>query len=71
MQEVDQEGLMKMLRSIMAGYKNQHEFAKACGVSDGFLSDILRGRRDVSVKILDHIGIKRVVVYRPKEYSSS
>ena len=43
---------------------SQQAFAKAHGISPQYLSDVLRGRRDPGQKLLDAMGLKRVVSYQ-------
>ena len=41
-------------------------FADELGVSPAYLSDVLNGNREPGPKILDALGIERVVSYRQK-----
>jgi DNA-binding LacI/PurR family transcriptional regulator len=42
------------------------EIAEAAGVSKSFVSAVYRGRKTASPKLLDVLGLERVVSYRPK-----
>jgi predicted transcriptional regulator len=42
----------------------QTELAARIGVSLPFLNEILRGTREPSGKVLDYLGLERVVIYR-------
>jgi plasmid maintenance system antidote protein VapI len=43
-------------------YRTQREAAAVLGVHESFLSDMLSGRRDVSVPVLEQLGLRRTVV---------
>ena len=43
---------------------NQTDLAKRIGVSKPFLNDILHRKREPSGKVLEFLGLKRVVTYR-------
>ena len=43
---------------------NQLSLAAAIGVSPAYLNDVLHGRREPQGKILEYLGLERVVVYR-------
>jgi len=42
----------------------QITLAKAIGVSVSYLNDVLHGRREPQGKILEYLGLERVVTYR-------
>lgn len=44
-------------------YGDQRTMAKAMGVSEQYLSDMLNGRRDWSEDLLAHIGVERYTAY--------
>jgi transcriptional regulator with XRE-family HTH domain len=41
--------------------------AKELGVSPAYLSDVMRGKREPGPKILEPLGLVRVVTYRRKQ----
>ncbi|MDF2434507.1 MAG: hypothetical protein JWP44_4138 [Mucilaginibacter sp.] len=43
---------------------NQLTLAAAIGVSAQFLNDVLHGRKEPTGKVLEYLGLVRVVVYR-------
>lgn len=45
----------------------QVEFALRAGVTQQYISDILRGKREPGPKILDALGLQKVIVYVEKE----
>lgn len=53
------------LRIIQAvrRYGNQRTMAKAMGISEQYLSDMLRGTREWSEDLLNHIGVERYTAY--------
>ncbi len=44
---------------------SQAEVGRMIGVSRQYVADMLGGRKPLSGKLLDFIGLERVVVYRP------
>lgn len=55
-----------MLRARLTADFNQSALANEMGISDQYLSEILRQKRPPSERILDFLGLERVVTYRPK-----
>ena len=52
------------------GRHTQLTLATAIGVSASFLCDVMHGRREPTGKVLEYLGLERVVVYRiPKRRS--
>lgn len=51
-----------MLRLAING--NASAWAKERGMSPAYVSDILRGSREPAGKVLDALGVERVVTYR-------
>jgi len=61
----EQDVLARLSAAIkVAG--SQTAFAQQHGISDQYVSDAMRGRRELGQKILDALGIERVVSYREK-----
>ena len=50
--------------------RSQVDVAKQLGISTQYLSDILHDRRQLGKKILDGMGLERVVTYRRKRRNS-
>jgi hypothetical protein len=42
---------------------SQTAFAKAAKVSNQYLNDIINQRRNIGEKVLEHIGLRRLVMY--------
>lgn len=55
-----------MLRARLTEDFNQSALADEMGISDQYLSEILRQKRPPSERILEFLGLERVVTYRPK-----
>jgi hypothetical protein len=53
------------------GRHDQLSLAAAIGVSASFLNDVMHERREPTGKILEYLGLERVVVYRIPKRSSS
>lgn len=50
------------LRAFVGRYPTQREAAAALNIHEAYLSDLLRGRRDASPRILERLGLRRAVV---------
>jgi hypothetical protein len=46
-------------------YGSQKTLARHLGVNEAYLSDVIRGRRDPSHKLLWACGFQRVITYKP------
>jgi DNA-binding transcriptional regulator YdaS (Cro superfamily) len=55
--------LMKLIRS-KCSEDTQLAYAKELGVSPSYLCDILKGRREIGPKVLERMGMERVIQYR-------
>jgi transcriptional regulator with XRE-family HTH domain len=56
---------MRDLIRAKARESTQKALAKQCGISEQYLSDVLLGRREPAEKLLEAVGFRRVVTYRP------
>ena len=54
------------LRKAVEGAGSQKAWCDHNGLSEGTISDVLRGRRDITDRVADLVGFERVTVYRPK-----
>lgn len=45
----------------------QAALARDCGISSAYLNDVLNNRRDPGQKLLNALGVERIVIYRFKE----
>lgn len=59
MSEIDP---LQALTIFVAQYPNQLHAARELGISPAYLSDLLRGNRAFSDRILDKLGLKRVIM---------
>ncbi len=50
-----------LLRGAVAEHGSQKAFAKHIGVSEPYLTDVLLGRRHPSPRILEPLGLRKVV----------
>lgn len=55
------------LKAFVSRYPTQKAAAEALGISQGFLSDMLQGSRDVSARIREHLNIELVAIRKSKE----
>jgi hypothetical protein len=62
MQEVSEDRAMRILSDYVRGCGSQRKAAMLLDISEQYLSDVLRGRRDPA-HVLGRIGIRRVVRY--------
>jgi len=51
-----------VLRAFVNRFPTQRKAAKALNISEPYLSDMLKGNRQVSENILNHLGLRRAVV---------
>lgn len=58
--------IMERLRAAITAAGSQRSFADQHKISLQYVNDVLRGRREPGQKILDALGIERVVNYREK-----
>lgn len=60
--------VINRLRDAIRVAGSQRAFGRQHGISTQYINDVLRCRREPGQKILDTLGIERVVQYQPKEY---
>lgn len=62
---VDIDVVLERIRvEIQERHRNQSAFAQHVGISRSHLSHILAGRKDPTERMLQEVGIERLVVYR-------
>lgn len=59
------EQLLSRLRRDVVAHGSQQDAAKELGVSEQYLSDVLRRRREPGAAILSAMGFQRVTTYQP------
>ncbi len=60
---VDRRAIILRLERCISDAGSQNKAAKRLKVSTAYLSDIINGRREPGDKILDALGLRRVVQY--------
>lgn len=55
-----------ILRQHIETAGSQKAAARLLGVSETYISDVIRGRKEPGPSILDPLGLERVVTYRRK-----
>lgn len=63
---------IEALREEVRRIGSQKAFAEAHGISEQYVSDMLRGRRAISDRVLGSLGLERVttIEYRRRDESS-
>lgn len=59
------DGVIKKIRAVIEQGGTQAAAAQTLGVSQQYLTDLLKGRRDPGEKILSKFGLRTRVVYEP------
>ena len=62
MTTVKQVDPISALQQFVQGYQDQNHAAQALEISAAYLSDMLNGRRDISDRMLQKLGLRRTVV---------
>lgn len=58
--------VIERLRAAIAEAGSQRAFAEKHGFTPGYVSDVIKGQRGLSDRILAAIGVERVIDYRLK-----
>lgn len=61
-----EQDVLTRLRDAVMREGSQKAFARRHGISEQYVSDVLRQRRELSEKILDTLQLERVVMYRER-----
>lgn len=61
--------IIRKIERIIEERGTQKAAAEFLGVSQQYLTDLLKGRRDPGKKILDKLGLESSVIYTPKQES--
>lgn len=61
-----EDDIRARLRAAIDAARSQQTFARQHGISAQYINDVLNGRRKIGEKILDALGLERVVIYREK-----
>lgn len=64
---MNEQDVLERLRVAIEQAGSQSAFAEQHGISLQYVNDVLRKRREPGQKILNALGIERVVTYREKQ----
>ena len=65
------DDVRELLRQECERAGSQVAWAKAHGMAAAYVSDVIHGRRDPGGKLLDALGLDRVVTYRKRQAQSA
>jgi len=60
---MDEQGFIERLRREIKRHGNQKRTAKALGISEQFLTDVLKGRRGPGKQLLSALGMEKRVAF--------
>lgn len=63
---MNEDDVLKLLAETIEQAGNQKKFAQQHNMSEQFVSDVLRRRRQITDRMLAVLGLERVVTYRRK-----
>jgi hypothetical protein len=61
------EDVLELIRQDVKACGTQQAFASKVGITQGYVNDILKRKREPGPKILDALGLRKVVTYEAKE----
>lgn len=61
------EDVLELIRREVKACGTQQAFAVKVGITQGYVNDILRRKREPGPKVLEALGLEKVVVYKEKE----
>lgn len=61
------EDVLDILRDGIKTHGTQVKYAEFLGVTQGYINDMLKRKRDPGPRVLDALGLEKVVTYREKE----
>lgn len=64
METFNKTDVLTMLRGHISYEKSQKDLAVEMGVSQAYVSDLLKGNRDPGPKVLAFLGLRKIVVYK-------
>lgn len=64
MRNISEDRVLDMVRLGIKVEGSQKAYAARVGISESYLSDVLKERREISTRILKHLGLERVTTYR-------
>jgi plasmid maintenance system antidote protein VapI len=66
-EEITQAELLGIIREMVDKWGSQKELADHLGISNAYLSDIIRGNQAISSSVAKRLGYKRVVKFIAEE----
>lgn len=57
---IDDEQAIEIIRQYVYAYGTQRAFAQECKVSEQYLGDVLKGKRNIPDSVLKAVGLRRV-----------
>ena len=63
--------LLALIAARVKAAGGQEAFAILAGVSQGYINDILKGKRAPGEKVLQAVGYRKVVLYEPESGESA
>lgn len=60
-----ESGIREELRKAVKFFGSQKACARKFGISQAFMSDMLKGRREVSDRVAHKLGFTREAIYKP------
>lgn len=67
MKQLTEEEMRELLRVEVEKIGSQRAWARAHNLSEPFVNDVLRGRREVTSRVADELGYVKRTLYEPKE----
>jgi len=61
------EDVLELMRREVKACGSQQAFASKVGITQGYVNDILKRKRELGPKILDALGLRKVVSYEQME----
>lgn len=68
---MNEQDIIDRLREAIQSAGSQRAFAKQHGISTQYINDVLRGRREIGQKILEVLGVEKIITYRLREEKSA
>jgi len=63
--------LIDLLRREIAAAGGQSAFARKAGISPQYISEVLRWNKPIGPRLLDALGIEKIITYRRKRDDES
>jgi hypothetical protein len=60
------EDVLKQLKEKQESYGSMNSYASNVGCTTSYISQVLSGKKEPSQRLLDEIGLEKIVMYKPK-----